>query len=1244
MKKLFVVLWLAALFGSAFAQCPIKSATEKIVKPLICLDTLGRSATPDSAHITTYKDDASFATYFARSATYPFTAASIDTTRPPIGGTAPVLYWLSETISNIDGTASNATLAINVQLWWKGYATDNMFCVQMVPDSLSDVIWRLALATAAPVGTTSDSAKVSGTALSGLNNVIKTNSFAAGAIDANAIAPNAITNSEFSVTVLDNDTSFTGLQTTIQSIKTQTDKFAFTVANKVDANVYTWNGTAVTTPVVAGSPVVTLGARGSDADTGIVAMKTKLTTIAGYTDDIGTAGAGLTSVKLASTGSDADTGIVALKTKLTTIAGYAKSVDDTVKAHAPHANNWGGTAAGGSGADSGVVARVVQRSWGIQLGTSGSSDSLTAAQRQSALSPSSARLGVNTLQLNGTSQTARDIGASVLLSSGTGTGQLSITSGIAAVNATQIAGSAVSATTAQLGVNVVNYNNQAVSTTVSGMPLVTLGSRGSDADTGIVAIKTKLTTIAGYTDDIGTAGAGLTSVKLAATGSDADTGIVALKTKLTTIAGYAKSVDDTVKAHAPHGNNWASTGTSTGANVDSIRDIIGDSLATFANAHAITDSMRLVAHDSTRLFVQGVKDKTDSLKFAGALTNPSFLRPTTAGRTLDVNAGGEAGLDFDNTSGTLAKTTDITGFNDIAATAIVSSGAITTSGGAVSTVTTTTTATNLTNAPTNGDLTATMKSSIGTQVWTTSTPRQLTGNFADTTAAKVWATGTKAITSVGTGAVTTSSFATGAIDAAAIATGALDFGVEIDTAGDESGVKTEATTGGGGATAADIWSYGTRTLTSGAVSASVYPLMQISTVVDNPGTLTRYQFVIDTTSCGGSNEYALLNKAVTLRDTSTSWGKPYFNGIIERANCVAGSCTLQVSDSCAFPIAAGDSLWIWNGGPQYVMATLAEAAAGTADSVLDADTSAHLGAGSTGLAIARGGTGGSGGDSTGVKEMLINNGYAASKDSALAMANTSTGAGVLRRSEVPTLTETGDTLAGRIPDSTYAKGGVVDTARNASGLTSGGSGGCPDSIGNAWTITAWDSINNVAVTNAVISLKSSVNSSGVLAQSSSSPFTFTKANGSAAVVVTANGVTFPVRTITITGTRNDTIFGGGIIVAAADSPSEATVYGTVDCPSCYVRFELMAQGAVTDTSTGYLISRKVYNIKTNSIGFFSRSLLKTENLLYQSGTQRLQPKWKITISPTDVVREPLLEQTFSVDSDSTSLDIGGLIR
>ena len=39
-------------------------------------------------------------------------------------------------------------------------------------------------------------------------------------------------------------------------------------------------------------------------------------------------------------------------------------------------------------------------------------------------------LPVNVKQINGTSQTARDLGASVLISSGTGTGQLSVTSGV----------------------------------------------------------------------------------------------------------------------------------------------------------------------------------------------------------------------------------------------------------------------------------------------------------------------------------------------------------------------------------------------------------------------------------------------------------------------------------------------------------------------------------------------------------------------------------------------------------------------------------------------------------------------------------------------------------------------------------------------------------------------------------------------------------------------------------------------
>ena len=50
---------------------------------------------------------------------------------------------------------------------------------------------------------------------------------------------------------------------------------------------------------------------------------------------------------------------------------------------------------------------------------------------------------VDVIKINGTSQTARDIGASVLISSGTGTGQLSVASGVIAANATQILGTAI---------------------------------------------------------------------------------------------------------------------------------------------------------------------------------------------------------------------------------------------------------------------------------------------------------------------------------------------------------------------------------------------------------------------------------------------------------------------------------------------------------------------------------------------------------------------------------------------------------------------------------------------------------------------------------------------------------------------------------------------------------------------------------------------------------------------------------
>jgi len=114
---------------------------------------------------------------------------------------------------------------------------------------------------------------------------------------------------------------------------------------------------------------------------------------------------------------------------------------------------------------------------------------------------------------------------------------------------------------------------------------------------------------------------------------------------------------------------------------------------------------------------------------AGATGNgitATALSTNGSGLTL-VKTG--TGSDFNATVTplTLAKTTNITGFNDIAATAVVSSGAITTSGGAVSTVTTLTnlpaiTANWLTAAGTAADFGA----EIATAIWTDTTASDFT--------------------------------------------------------------------------------------------------------------------------------------------------------------------------------------------------------------------------------------------------------------------------------------------------------------------------------------------------------------------------------------------------------------------------------------------------------------------------------------------------------------------------------------
>lgn len=161
---------------------------------------------------------------------------------------------------------------------------------------------------------------------------------------------------------------------------------------------------------------------------------------------------------------------------------------------------------------------------------------------------------VNVTQFNGTGVTGRDIGASVLLSTGTGTGQLDFTSGVVKanvtqfggaagtfasgrpeVNATHIAGSSVSTSTAQIGVNVVNFGGSA-GTFASGRPEVnTTHAAGTAWGSGAI------TAASIATDAITAAKIAADAIGASELAADAVTEIqsgLATASALSTVAGY----------------------------------------------------------------------------------------------------------------------------------------------------------------------------------------------------------------------------------------------------------------------------------------------------------------------------------------------------------------------------------------------------------------------------------------------------------------------------------------------------------------------------------------------------------------------------------------------------------------------------------------------------------------------------------------------------------------------------------
>jgi hypothetical protein len=93
--------------------------------------------------------------------------------------------------------------------------------------------------------------------------------------------------------------------------------------------------------------------------------------------------------------------------------------------------------------------------------------------------PANGQVDANAVKLGGTTQTGRDIGASVLLSSGSGAGQLDFTSGVVKSNLSQILGTALTETAGQIAAAFKKFFDKATPTgTINSLPDAIPGTAG----------------------------------------------------------------------------------------------------------------------------------------------------------------------------------------------------------------------------------------------------------------------------------------------------------------------------------------------------------------------------------------------------------------------------------------------------------------------------------------------------------------------------------------------------------------------------------------------------------------------------------------------------------------------------------------------------------------------------------------------------------------------------------------------
>lgn len=135
-QVLISIIVLISVSGANAVDFGLVSVNDTINFPLVCMDTLGRNAAPDSVHVITWYhgEGANDSTYSARS-TSPQSESYVDS----INMAGSAYYFFKDIVSDLDASKENGPYSGVVALWSQGYPTYNVFSFIKIADETKDL-------------------------------------------------------------------------------------------------------------------------------------------------------------------------------------------------------------------------------------------------------------------------------------------------------------------------------------------------------------------------------------------------------------------------------------------------------------------------------------------------------------------------------------------------------------------------------------------------------------------------------------------------------------------------------------------------------------------------------------------------------------------------------------------------------------------------------------------------------------------------------------------------------------------------------------------------------------------------------------------------------------------------------------------------------------------------------------------------------------------------------------------------